>query len=67
MDQLCWERLFALDLDIAFDRAQMIGAMPLGWRGIYLVNGGSFEGPGLRGRVLPGAPTGSSGAATAPP
>lgn len=54
MDQLRWEPLFALDLDIAFDRAQMIGDMPLGWRGIYLVDGGRFEGPRLRGHVLPG-------------
>ncbi len=53
MDQLRWEWLFALDLDIAYDRAQKIGAMPLGWRGIYPVDGGHFAGPRLRGRVLP--------------
>ncbi len=53
MDQLRWEPLFALDLDVAYDRLQKIGATPLGWRGIYPVNGGSFVGPKLRGVVLP--------------
>src|SRR6185436_13402916 len=43
----------ALTLDIAFDRLQPIGKMPIGWRGIYPVDGGRFEGPRLRGRVMP--------------
>jgi hypothetical protein len=53
MDQLRWEPLFGLSLDVAFDRLQKIGTTPLGWRGIYPVNGGSFEGPKLKGKVLP--------------
>ena len=53
MDSLKWEPLFAMTLDIAFDRLQAIGKMPIGWRGIYPVNGGTFEGPRLRGKVLP--------------
>ncbi len=53
MHTLRSEWLFALHLDIAWDRAQTIGAGPLGWRGIYPVNGGRFEGPRLNGRVLP--------------
>ena len=53
MDSLKWEPLFAMTLDIAFDRLQVIGKMPIGWRGIYPVNGGRFEGPKLRGKVLP--------------
>jgi len=53
MDQLRWEPLFALHLDVAYDRLQKIGATPLGWRGIYPVNGGSFEGPKLKGKVMP--------------
>jgi hypothetical protein len=53
MDSLKWEPLFAMTLDIAFDRLQAIGNMPIGWRGIYPVNGGRFEGPKLRGKVLP--------------
>ena len=51
---LRWEPLFALTLDVAYDRVQKIGATPLGWRGIYPVDGGHFEGARLRGIVLPG-------------
>ncbi len=53
LDVLRYERLFALDLDIAWARVQAIGAVPTGWRGIYPVNGGRFEGPKLKGRVMP--------------
>jgi hypothetical protein len=53
MDNLSWEPLFALHLDVAYDRLQKIGATPLGWRGIYPVNGGSFAGPKLKGKVMP--------------
>jgi hypothetical protein len=52
--ELAWTPLFALSLEVAFDRVQRVGAMPTGWRGVYPVDGGSFEGPRLRGRVLPG-------------
>ncbi len=48
------EPLFALYLDVAFDRVQVIGATTAGWRGVYPVDGGHFEGARLRGRVLPG-------------
>jgi hypothetical protein len=47
------EWLFSLYLDIGFDQLQNIGAAPIGWRGIYPVYGGRFEGPRLRGEVLP--------------
>jgi hypothetical protein len=53
METLRSEWLFALHLDVAYDRMQKIGAAPLGWRAIYPVNGGRFEGPRLSGRVLP--------------
>ena len=53
MDTLRSERLFSLYLDIGFDRLQKIGAAPIGWRGIYPVDGGRFEGPRLSGKVLP--------------
>ena len=53
MDTLRSEWLFSLYLDIGFDRIQKIGAAPLGWRGIYPVDGGRFEGPRLSGKVLP--------------
>jgi hypothetical protein len=53
MDTLRSEWLFSLDLDVAYDRMQKIGAAPIGWRALYPVNGGRFEGPRLSGRVLP--------------
>jgi len=53
MNVLRSEILFSLYLDVAYDRLQAIGAMPLGWRGIYPVNGGRFEGLKLKGVVLP--------------
>jgi hypothetical protein len=53
VDVLRYEWLFALDLDVAWERAQVIGAMPTGWRGIYPVDGGRFEGPKLNGKVMP--------------
>lgn len=52
--ELAWEPLFELTLDVAFDRVQKVGAMPTGWRGVYPVDGGTFNGTRLRGRVLPG-------------
>ena len=53
VDALAWEWLFALDLDIAYHRMQAIGATPGGWRGVYPVDGGRFEGPRLKGKVMP--------------
>lgn len=53
MNSLRSEWLFSLYLDIGFDRLQKIGAAPIGWRGIYPVDGGYFEGPRLGGKVLP--------------
>ena len=46
--------LFSLYLDVAWSRLQAIGDMPLGWRGIYPVDGGRFEGARLKGQVMPG-------------
>ena len=53
VDTLAWEWLFALDLDIAYGRMQAFGAGPGGWRGVYPVDGGRFEGPRLKGKVMP--------------
>src|SRR5258708_35374780 len=39
---------------IAAAPAQRLGAVPHGMRSIVLVTGGDFEGPRLRGKVLPG-------------
>jgi hypothetical protein len=47
------EHLFSLYLDIGFDALQKIGAAPIGWRAIYPVYGGRFEGQRLKGEVLP--------------
>lgn len=46
------EFLYQADVDIAERRS--LGASALGERFIVDILGGSFEGPGLRGRVLPG-------------
>lgn len=51
---LRFEPLFALYLDVGFDRVQPLGSTFAGWRGVYPVDGGRFEGPRLRGEVLPG-------------
>ena len=53
-DVLAAQPLFALYLDVAYARAQKIGGTPLGGRAIYPVDGGRFEGPRLKGIVLPG-------------
>lgn len=53
IEELRWEPLFVLRLNVAYDRAQRIGAGPLGARAIFPVDGGAFEGPRLKGRVLP--------------
>lgn len=53
IEHLKSEPLFVMRLKVAFDRAQRIGGLAIGGRGIYPVDGGVFEGPRLRGRVLP--------------
>lgn len=45
--------LMTMHLDVAFDRVLDIGDVPTGRRRIFPVNGGHFEGPRLRGTVLP--------------
>ena len=46
------ELLFEMTLQVA--PATAVGATPLGRRYIAYVTGGTFEGPRLKGRVLPG-------------
>jgi hypothetical protein len=43
-----------MTLTLAADPAQRLGTVPRGTRSIVPVTGGSFEGPQLRGKVLPG-------------
>lgn len=45
--------LFTMKLNVASDRAYMIGNVPTGRRMTVPVDGGSFEGERLRGTVLP--------------
>jgi Protein of unknown function (DUF3237) len=52
MTDLRSEVLFEVSVDLA--EPQQVGATPHGNRGIYYVTGGSFEGPKLKGEVLPG-------------
>ena len=46
--------LFNLKLNVAYDRIQNIGQLPQGARIVAPIDGGEFEGPLLRGAVLPG-------------
>jgi hypothetical protein len=48
------EFLFHLDLQVN-PQPLAVGEVPLGQRRITLITGGTFEGPRLRGRVVPGA------------
>ena len=54
IEQLNWEPLFVLQLIVGYDHAQRLGVTPLGYRGVFPVDGGTFEGERLRGTVNPG-------------
>jgi hypothetical protein len=45
---------FLMTLEVAVVGLQKIGAVPLGTRAVAPIASGHFEGPRLRGRVLPG-------------
>jgi hypothetical protein len=45
---------FLMTLQVAVGTPQKVGAIPTGTRVIVPVTSGTFEGPRLRGRVLPG-------------
>ena len=53
MDTLVSAPLFTLNLDVALDRTQSIGQVGDFKRIIVPINGGTFEGPKLKGAVLP--------------
>ena len=53
MDTLVSALLFTLYLDVALDRTQNVGQVGDCKRVIVPINGGRFEGPKLRGTVLP--------------
>ncbi|MDP2948008.1 MAG: DUF3237 domain-containing protein [Chloroflexota bacterium] len=48
------ETEFLFETDIELEPPQMIGQTPQGNRMIFYVKGGSFQGPKLKGEVLPG-------------
>lgn len=52
IDQLAARPLFTMHLDVAYDRARIVGSVPAGRRGIFPVDGGRFAGDRLRGTVL---------------
>ncbi len=54
IEQLKWEPLFVMRLQVGYNRAQPIGDTAPGIRGVYPVDGGTFEGARLRGVVNPG-------------
>ncbi len=45
---------FLYEVDVTLEAPQQIGEGPRGGRNIFYVRGGRFEGPRLRGEVLPG-------------
>lgn len=45
---------FLCEVSVDLEEPQNVGATPHGNRQIYYVKGGSFEGPKLKGEVLPG-------------
>ncbi|HUI77878.1 MAG TPA: DUF3237 domain-containing protein [Bryobacteraceae bacterium] len=45
---------FAFEVAVEVDAPLDLGVTPAGQRRIVQIKGGSFEGPGLKGRVLPG-------------
>ena len=49
------ESRLLMTLQVAVVGTQKLGAVPLGTRVIALVGSGHFEGPRLRGKVLPGS------------
>ena len=51
MPEINTEFLFTISLEI---QVFSLGDTPYGGRRIFHFNGGSFEGPKLKGRVLPG-------------
>jgi hypothetical protein len=53
MDALRSELLFTIDLDVALERTQDVGQAGDQRRVIVPINGGTFEGPRLKGTVLP--------------
>jgi hypothetical protein len=54
IEKLTYEPLFVMDLLVGYPSAHIIGPTAVGFRGVYPVDGGTFEGARLRGTVDPG-------------
>lgn len=54
MDDLALRTEFLLEADIRLRAPEVVGPGPYGTRIVYMVEGGSFEGPRLKGTVLSG-------------
>ncbi len=52
MDEPRFELLFDMHADL--EPPQVVGQTPMGVRQIFIVRGGTFQGPRLKGEVLPG-------------
>lgn len=51
IETLNWEPLFIMQLEVGYDRPQRFGTTPIGYRAAFPVDGGTFEGARLRGKV----------------
>lgn len=54
IETLQHEPLFVMDFEVGYEAARPLGVTAVGFRGVYPVTGGTFEGPRLRGVVNPG-------------
>jgi hypothetical protein len=51
IETLAFEPLFVMDLNVGYATSHLIGDTAVGFRGVYPVDGGSFDGARLRGTV----------------
>lgn len=54
IEELSYEPLFVMTFAVGYDRPQPFGTTAAGFRAVYPVDGGTFEGKRLRGVVNPG-------------
>lgn len=51
IEALTHQPLFVMDLQVGYESSHLIGTTAVGFRGVYPVDGGTFEGARLRGTV----------------
>ncbi len=54
IETLTYEPLFVMTFTVGYDTAAPLGTTAVGFRGVYPVTGGTFEGKKMRGVVNPG-------------